>query len=139
MSALQNPQSESWNGINDTLYLTNFSQNDVIFKSDRVPKGMKFVIDDLGVIVTTSGGSVYIARVLNDGSTKRVTGNISSSSSGVAGVVINEGERIAVVCATTGVGVFDIYTDGTLKEKTIVRSGILEPVTFDVRANRAGF
>lgn len=138
MIVQQIPTSEEWNGINDTVYLTNFSANQIVFKSDKVPPKMKFIVNDMGFIFTTAGGSVILARYLNDGSIKRLTGAISASTSGVSGIVLNEGERFAIILGSTGVGVVDIYTDGILKEKTITKMNFFKPVEVDLRG-RGGF
>lgn len=120
------------------LTLTNFSSaDDVVYLSDAVPQGKKGIVRDLGVIFTTSGGSVYVFRRTVSGSDLRITGNISTTSTGLGGFVLNQGEKIGVKIGSTGSGVITAYDDGVIQD--IIKPSSFGPVIQPSYHRRGGF
>ena len=121
------------------LTLTNFSSADnVVYISDGVPTGFKGIVKDLGIIFTTSGGSVYIARRSLSGSDLRITDNISSTATGLGGIVLDEGEKIVIKIGSAGSGVITIYSDGEVKEKPTATQ-LFRPILNTGLEGRGGF
>lgn len=121
------------------LALTNFSStDDVVYTSDRVPRGHTGIVRDFGVIFTTLGGSVYIARRTISGSDLRISGNISATSTGLGSIVLDEGEKIVIKIGSAGSGIITAYDDGIIQRK-INPSIQFEPIINPDMHLRGGF
>ena len=120
-----------------SLPLTNFgSVNDVVYTSDAVPTGHRGIVRDFGIIFTTTGGGVYVTRRMVGGSEFRLTGDISSTNTGIGSIVLNEGEKIVIRLASTGTGIIQLYDDGTIERK--IRPMEMFPTQIQANLERRG-
>jgi hypothetical protein len=107
--------------LDSTYQLTNLTAVDqIVVQSDQVPRGFLARILDLGVVFTTTGGQVYFSRRKLGGSFTRITSNLSTSASGLAAPMLDEGERLAIQIGATGSGVIAVFADGELIPKSPV-------------------
>ena len=136
MSAIESGYSFLQTG---DITLTNFSSTDaIVYFSDKVPRNHKGIIRDLGIIFSTIGGSVYLARRTISGSELRITGNISDTATGLGSIVLDEGERILIKLGSTGTGVINSYDDGIIQRK-INPNVQFEPIINPDMRGRGGF
>ncbi len=100
----------------DTVTLNNFSSTTVVYESDKVQQGKTVILRDLGVIFTTTGGTVHFAIRTISGGLVRISSSVTANDENLAYAVLNEGESIALVITVDGNGVVTILGHGEIKE-----------------------
>ena len=109
---------QEWNFLTSTIFLTNFaSADDIVYRSDRVPRGFKGIIKEINVAFTTTGGGIYFAKQTTGGTIIRASLNFTSTSSGQTAIIVDEGERLIIALSATGAGVIEINADGIIRQK----------------------
>lgn len=79
-----------------------------------IPKGYKGQIEDFNINFSTAAGTVQIVIMQNKQIINRVLRNISSDTSGIGKVVLDEGQQLAIVGQTSGAGQFTTYCSGVI-------------------------
>ena len=97
----------------------NAAANTLMFLGVPVPVGYKFIVRDFNIVYTTAGGSCNIVIMDYNGKNilNTITSNITTSSSGFGGTVIDETTCIAITVNSQGPGVVTGYISGVLKKK----------------------
>ena len=91
--------------------------NTVLLQGPKVPLGYKGIIEDYNVNFTTAGGSVkFSVMTANDSVYIDTNRSISSSSNGLGRTVLEEGQSIALIIQSQGVGVVSVLCTGTLQK-----------------------
>ena len=91
--------------------------NAVMLQGPKVPLGYKGIIEDYNVNFTTAGGTVKFS-VMTPSDTVYIdtNRNISSSSNGLGRTVLEEGQSLALIVQSQGVGVVSVLCTGTLQK-----------------------
>ena len=100
----------------DAVTLNNFTSPTVVYESDKAQTGKTIILRDLGVIFTTSGGTVNFSKRMASGSLVRITGDATGNDERLAHVSFSEGESLALVLTSDGVGIVTILGDSEIKD-----------------------
>lgn len=114
-------EERPWQFFASSYPLTNFSQGDIVFQSDRVPQGTIGVLRDLSLIFTTSGGEIDLQIKSKSGGTVEFLDSISTSQTGTSSVILPEGARFQAKLSVTGNGVIDVSWSGFIKNKPFAK------------------
>ena len=118
----------SSNGVS----LSGLSANDIIVKSDQIPRGHIGKLTDLNTIFTTSGGSLAYEVSHKSGGVTRFADNRTSNDNGSFNIMIGEGDSLQIRLTATGSGVLDIVWHGEIQEvRKIDQSKAMKTSEFD--------
>lgn len=88
----------------------------IILQSAPVPVHHRAVITDFNINFTTAAGTVRIAILGQDGKVRiDIIRDITASTNGTGEIVLDEGERVAIVGQVAGAGTFGTYVSGKLQ------------------------
>jgi len=100
------------------LISLNGTAGDIILLGPPVPANHIGIVTDISVNFSTSGGTAKLSVVDPSGKTvlNDVARDLSATASGQATTVLDEGERIALVIQTAGVGALGVLVSGKFQE-----------------------
>ena len=111
-------------GQTDNIALDNSVATATVWESDKVPPGKTVIVRDIGVIFTTTGGSVNFSKRSISGGLIRITSTMTASDENIGYVILNEGETLALVLTVDGTGIVTILAHGEIKDS-------LKPLFFE--------
>ena len=89
----------------------------MILRGIPVPLGYRGVVKDFNINFTTAGGSVKVCLIDGNGTVLMdVLRSVSSNSTGTGFPVLEEGQALAIVAQSQGVGVLNAYCSGDLQK-----------------------
>lgn len=118
MSQIQT--NHPWTFLEATAPLGNFSSNDLVVDSDRIPAGFIGVVRDTSIIFTTTGGGVFLEKEAASGKRTRLTQTFTANATGFT-FIVQGGDVIRIIIPTTGSGTIDITLFGELIPNTAAK------------------
>jgi len=103
-------------GLTDNIALDNYTSTIAVWESDKVPPGKTVIVRDIGVIFTTTGGTVNFSKRSISGGLIRFTSDVTDSDENLGFVVLNEGETLALVLTSDGVGIVTVLAHSEIKD-----------------------
>lgn len=99
---------------NDTIS-GNLPADTILIRGTPVPRGFRGIIKDTNVNFGTAAGAVKLVILNSAGNIRNdVLDDITSNTSGIGSIVLNEGDQIALVVQTQGASTFGCYFSGKI-------------------------
>jgi len=114
------------------IELTNYSQDDVVIKSDKVRIGFRGILRDVNTVFRNTGGTLAYEKVSSGGGVTRFAAAITATSNGSFDLVLSPGDSVQIVITTTGTGNIDVVWHGELIPVNVVKAFAKSSVQVDI-------
>ena len=114
------------------IELTNYSTDDVVIQSDKVPIGFRGILRDVNTVFRNTGGTLAYEKVSSGGGRIRFAAAITATSNGSFDLVLSPGDSVQIVITTTGTGNIDVVWHGELIPINVVGALIRGATTIDI-------